>query len=99
MNGALILEIDLNFRDKKVYSFLDFWMGIIYYPISREFRWEKDRDIESSVDESEKLYYYILMAVGNLYFGYRFKFFFWIWNFDDCMKKSMDINFISESIN
>lgn len=38
MNGALILEIDLNFRDKKVYSFLDFWMGIIYYPISREFR-------------------------------------------------------------
>lgn len=84
---------------KKVHSFLDFWMGIIYYPISREFRWEKDRDIESSVDESEKLYYYILMAVENLYFGYRFKFFLWIWKFDDAMKKSMDINFISESIN
>ena len=37
-NGVSILEIDLNFRDEKVYSFLHLWMGIkMYYPISREF--------------------------------------------------------------
>lgn len=38
VKGVSILEIDLNFRDEKVYSFLHLWMGIkMYYPISREF--------------------------------------------------------------